>query len=343
MNVLLTCVGRRNYLVAYFREALAGSGKILAADARREAPALVEADQSFILPKIDHPEYISELVRICRTHAVGLIIPLNDLELPVLARNRKLLLEQGSIPVVSSADVVETCFDKARSHRFLADRDLPVLTTCESLEDVWPQLEAGRFTFPLVVKPRWGTASIGIIRADDEEELRLAHALALRLVSRSIIGRVSARGPASSVLVQQWLNGQEYGLDVVNDLTGAYVTTFAKRKIEMRSGETSSAVTVRNPQLTKLGELLGRHLGHIGNLDVDVILHEGIPYVLEMNPRFGGGYPFSHVAGADLPAALLAWAQQREPSPGTLEVLSGVVATKCDRLVITQRTDAEEK
>jgi len=75
----------------------------------------------------------------------------------------------------------------------------------------------------------------------------------------------------------------------------------------MRGGETDSAVTVDEPRLRELGEQIAAGLGHIANLDVDVFLTDNGPHVLEMNPRLGGGYPFSHLAGANLPAAIVAW------------------------------------
>jgi len=123
-------------------------------------------------------------------------------------------------------------------------------------------------------------------------------------------------------------------LDIVNDLDGNYATTFVKRKLAMRAGETDRAITVDSEQLQELGQLIGGKLCHIGNLDCDVFVREGICYVLELNPRFGGGYPFSQVAGANIPAALIAWADGKEPDPSWLKVMPNVMASKCDRLVI---------
>lgn len=96
----------------------------------------------------------------------------------------------------------------------------------------------------------------------------------------------------------------------------------------MRSGETDEAVTVDELALWELGRRLGEKIGHRGNLDVDVFDCEGRFYVLEMNARFGGGYPFSHCGGADLPLALVLWALGR-PVPGDiLRVKPGVRAWK---------------
>jgi len=85
------------------------------------------------------------------------------------------------------------------------------------------------------------------------------------------------------------------------------MNTIIKRKIASRGGETDIAITVNSPELSALGERIANNLGHVANLDVDLILSDKGPYVIDMNPRFGGGYPFSHLAGINLPAAIITW------------------------------------
>ncbi|MCW0212444.1 MAG: ATP-grasp domain-containing protein [Pseudonocardia sp.] len=332
-NVLLTCAGRRNYLVEYFRDAVRGTGRVLAADTDPDAPAMQEADTALVVPPVGRPDYVDHLLALCAEHRVRLVVSLNDLELPILARRRDEFLAIGTIPVVSTPAVIDTCTDKWATHRFLTGLGLPAPRTYLSLADARAALAEGELTFPVVVKPRWGTASIGIEYPRDLEELELAFRLTEIRIRRTIIAGMSDADPGRSVLVQEHLSGQEHGLDVVNDLAGRHVTTFAKRKLSMRAGETDRAMTVDDDQLRKLGEVLGRQLGHVGNLDCDVFVGDGQPYVLELNPRFGGGYPFSQVAGADLPAALVSWAEGRVPETAWLTVRPDVVAAKCDRLV----------
>jgi len=121
-------------------------------------------------------------------------------------------------------------------------------------------------------------------------------------------------------LIQKRLCGQEYGLDIVNDLEGHYVCTFVKRKLAMRARRNGSRNYYRSDWLEGIGGVIGRKLGHIGVLDCDAIVIRDKCYVLDMNPRFGGGYPFSHIAGANLPAALLAWANREQPQADWLRV-----------------------
>ncbi|MDY0169946.1 MAG: ATP-grasp domain-containing protein [Thermoguttaceae bacterium] len=340
MNVMLTCAGRRNYLVRYFREALAGEGQVIAVDASMEAPAMAEADLAVRVPPVSEPDYTAVLLTVCEEYDIRLLVSLNDLELPVLAAQRQRFLDRGTIPVVSEPNVIDTCFDKWKTADFLLDNGLQGPGTFSSLTDVRAALRAGTLDFPLIAKFRWGTASLGIEVVEDLEELELCRTLLMRRVTRTSLAAVSAGDPEHCVLIQQKLQGQEYGLDVVNDLHGQYVTTFVKRKLAMRAGETDRAETVDHPGLADVGTRIGRALRHIGNLDCDVFLTPDGPRVLEMNPRFGGGYPFSHVAGANLPAALLAWAENRTPDTAWLQVEPGIRTAKCDRLVsVSRRTE----
>ncbi len=336
MNVMLTCAGRRNYLVKSFQEALAGRGQVFAADASADAPALRQADKSFVLPPLGHTAYIDTLLSLCQRHSVVLLIPLNDLELPLLARHSARFRELGAVPVISSPQVVDTCFDKWRAFKFLKASDLEAPNTYLSLADARQALARGEITFPLVVKPRWGAASIGIQYSDDNEELELDYTLAKKRPSRAFLRVLNASDPERCILIQKRLCGQEYGLDIVNDFEGHYVCTFVKQKLAMRAGETDRAITVKSTQLEEIGGVIGRKLGHIGVLDCDAIVTEDRCYVLDMNPRFGGGYPFSQMAGANLPAVLLAWANRERPDPRWLKAEPNVMASKYDELVVME-------
>jgi carbamoyl-phosphate synthase large subunit len=339
MNILFTCAGRRNYLLQYFREALRGRGEVLATDASPTAPAMMEADRAFVVPRVDDSGYFDAIIALAVAHDVRLLISLNDLELPYLAREKARLQAMGITPIVSEPWVIDSCFDKARTAEMLAEIGLAGPKTYLTLEEAQAALASGALAFPLVVKPRWGTGSIGLEFPQDARELELAYALVSLRLSRTIIADVSAADPTRNVLVQERLPGQEYGLDIVNDLAGNHVTTFVKQKLAMRAGETDKAETVDVPELRALGARIAAHLRHVGNLDCDVFLTPDGPVVLEINPRFGGGYPFSHVAGANLPAAFLAWYAGETPDPAWLTVTPGIIAAKCDRLVARSRAE----
>ncbi|HEX3047780.1 MAG TPA: ATP-grasp domain-containing protein [Bacillota bacterium] len=334
MNILLTCAGRRNYLIQYFKEALGAEGFVCAADASPDAPALQEADRAFVVPPISDPGYFDLIFDICQKNQIRLLISLNDLELPYLANNRSRFTDIGVLPVISSPAVIDICFDKWRTVDFLTQNGIGAPKTYLLLKDALEAISKRELSFPLVVKPRWGSASIGIEYPENLEELELVYRLVRMHLKRSILASVSESNMEQAVLIQEKLIGQEYGLDVVNDLNGSYVNTYVKRKLAMRAGETDRALTVQNNSLVAVGEKIGNTLKHIGNLDCDVFETENGAYVLEMNPRFGGGYPFTHAAGVNLPAALIAWVNGAEANPKWFQIKYNISAAKCDRVVL---------
>jgi carbamoyl-phosphate synthase large subunit len=258
---------------------------------------------------------------------------LNDLDLPILSADRSRFLERGVTPVVSEPDVINTCFDKWKTVQFLHKIGLQTPKTYKSLDSAVNAVETGELDFPLVVKPRWGSGSIGVEFVDDRKELMLAWPLTLSKIKRSILNRASQKDMEHAVLIQEKINGTEFGLDVVNDLNGRYVATITKQKLAMRAGETDKAVTVSNPELANIGQIIGMELRHIANLDCDVFEKDGRYYVLELNPRFGGGYPFSQMAGANIPAAILCWLRQCQPDSRYFHFDAGRVFSKCDTLI----------
>jgi carbamoyl-phosphate synthase large subunit len=334
LNVLLTCAGRRNYLVGYFQKALDGRGSVLAADASADASSLYEADKAFVVPLVSDQGYVDALLEICRKNHVRLLVPLNDLELSVIASRRSDFVAIGTLPLVSSPHVIDICFDKWKTAAFLQEIGLKTPKTYLTLEDALTAVSAGEISYPLVVKPRWGSASIGLGFPADSEELEMTYELTRKRLARSILAEASSTDTTHSILIQEMLSGSEYGLDVVNDINGNHVCVFVKQKLAMRSGEADRARTITNDKLEAIGATIAKALGHIGNLDCDMFVGKEGFATLELNPRFGGGYPFSHAAGADLPAALIAWVNGVEPDPDWLLVKPNVVASKCDRLVI---------
>lgn len=328
MHLLFTSTGRRGYLLRWFREALAGQGAIHAANSDPLAAGLLAADHRFITPPIHDPGYIDALLAYCAKHGIQAIIPLFDIDIPVLAKHEALFRDAGVRLVCASLEVATLCNDKWATHQWLVEQGIGTPDTWCTLHDAGAAIADGRLTFPVVVKPRWGMGSIGVQVAHDAEELRLMHGLVLRAVQASYLRHESAGELDRAVLFQAMAGGQEHGLDVVNDLSGRHVATFVKRKLAMRSGETDAAVTVDDPALRALGAKLAEALGHRANLDVDVFVDGDRHQVLEMNARFGGGYPFSHLAGADLPRAIIAWLRGETADHGCFAIRHGAIGVK---------------
>ena len=334
MNVLITSVGRCNRLLRDFRQALPDGGLLFAADSSTAAPALCEADRTFLIPPCTDPSYVDRLLDICGENDVGLLVPRLDREYTVLADHRARFLALGTVPVVSEPRILELCEDKMATNQFLADCGLRTPRTWLSLVEARQALERGDVSYPVVVKPRFGVASVGFEEVSDARELALVYELAALRAARQRPS--SARvGAEESVLVQERLSGVEYGIDVINDLDGRYVTTFARRKLQMRGGNTDRAVTVDSAPLAMLGQTLGERLGHIGCLDCDVfVFPDSAPVVVDLNPRLGGGLLFSHMAGASLAEALISWRHGETPSPTALAPRANVHVSKFEDFAV---------
>lgn len=306
MNILFTCAGRRTYLLKYFKENLTEGDKIIATDMQLSAPALQVADIKLQVPAVYDPNYIDITLDICKKHKVNALISLNDLELPILANNKRLFEEFGVKVIVSSPEVIDICFDKYKTAQWIESIGLKSPKTYIRLEDAKKALETGEISFPLFMKPRWGSGSIGLESISDMEDLDIYYNILMKKIKKTILATASIGN--EYILIQEKLTGNEYGLDVMNDLDGNNVGVSVKQKLAMRSGETDKAITLDLPDVKQMGERIGKELRHIGNLDVDIMQRANGDYcILELNPRFGGGFPFSYEAGVNLPKAIIEW------------------------------------
>ncbi len=307
LNILLTSAGRRTYLVHYFKEALSGKGLVHASNSVMTY-TLSQADRHVLTPAIYDEGYIDFLLEYCIRESISAIISLFDIDLPVLAANRDRFAASGIRLIISSEEVTAICNDKWKTYCFLRDIGMPQARTYLSLQEAIAAIGEGWLTYPLILKPRWGMGSIGIYQADNQEELEVFYKKIRKDIFKTYLRFESRENADACVMIQEKIKGQEYGLDVLNDLSGNYVTTIAKKKIAMRAGETDIAEIVDSTIFAPIGKKLSTTLGHVANLDVDCFLAEdGTIYVLELNCRFGGQYPFSHNAGVNFPKQIVAW------------------------------------
>lgn len=306
MNILFTCAGRRHYLIEYFQKAKPKGSIIVGADMQSSAPAMALVDKKYMVPPVYATNYVEELMRICQKEKIDAIISLNDLELPILSENSELFKTLGVKVLVSSREVTDICFDKWKTVEFANGIGIETPKTYLNLQSAKRALQLGELSFPLVIKPRWGSASIGIEFPETLDELNMAYLLLEKKLFRSMLAEISKTDVENAILIQEKIEGIEYGLDVFNDLAGNNLSVYVKEKLAMRAGETDKAVLRDNRAIEEIGKRIGNHLKHIANLDCDIFERNGKYYLLEMNPRFGGGYPFSQMSGADFPAVVYA-------------------------------------
>lgn len=254
-----------------------------------KASTMISKTVDFVRTKrvsLDPDDYADDLLEKCGHHGIDVIIPLMDFELPVLSKRRQDFLSRGIVVVVADPAAIETTLNKRNACQFLEENGFRIPRT------YYPNEATKEVPLPAVLKPIYGSGSVGLKMIDDARVL-------------------PAVVPKDHIL-QEAVNGIEYGMDVFNDLQGTYVHSTLRRKLLMRCGETDSAEVYSHnsyeDQAMKLSELLR----HRGNLDVDFIVDEhGEPFFIDLNPRFGGGYPFSHLAGSDYLTLLIDHLQGR--------------------------------
>jgi carbamoyl-phosphate synthase large subunit len=314
-------------MVKYFKEALTGLGEVHASN-NIETYSMKVADKSVITPLIYDTNYIDFLINYCNKNKINVIVPLFDIDLPILAKNKKIFSENNITVIVSDYDFINICNDKWLTYNFLIKNCFNVPTSYLSVDDALEAFNSKKINFPLIIKPRWGMGSIGIFEAENEEELLFLYRKTLKSIKNSYLKFESNQEFDRSIIIQEKLLGDEYGLDIFNDLHGNFLTCVPKKKLAMRAGETDSAVILENYELFEIGKKLSTISKHIGNLDVDCFLVKNKFNILEMNCRFGGQYPFSHLAGVNFPKAIVKMLRNQEVCDSELTYLKNTIGIK---------------
>jgi len=295
MNILILSAGTRNKVVEYFKENVGDKGKVVATDCSNLAPAVYEADVFYLVPRITAPGYIEHILDICVKEKIDGVFSLIDPELSLLARERERFLAVGATPILSDYELVETCFDKYRMFELLTGMGIPTGQCYLSKEDFYRDRQKGRIDYPVFVKPVRGSASLNINKVSSDQELETLFHL------------------YDDLMIQEFMDGQEYGADVYVDMiSGKCTSIFVKKKIKMRAGETDKSVSVKNPELFELIRKFVEKCGFCGMIDIDLFEIGGVFYISEVNPRFGGGYPHAYACGVNMPAKVLCNLSGRE-------------------------------
>lgn len=305
INVLLTSAGRRSYIIDYFKQA-DGIGKVYASNSDYTI-ALKRADGYFISPLIYSENYISSIISFCKEKGIKVVLSLFDIDLLVLAKNRKVFENNGIRLILASKDFVEICNDKWKTYLWIKEVGLQSPKTYLHINDVKKAISNGEISYPIIMKPRWGMASMGIYKVDDEQELEVFTTKCNKDIFKSYLKYESSMTPDDAIVYQEVMNGEEYGLDILNDLNGNYIDTFAKQKVTMRSGETDLGRTASNVPFVKAAKSISELSRHEGILSVDCFKNKKGIFIIEMNCRISGHYPLAYLAGFNYPQIISDW------------------------------------
>lgn len=285
INVLFSSIGRRVELVQYFKRAsekLNIESKLIGIDNNKTAPGLRFVDNYYLVPKVNDPNFIKEVIEICKKENISMIIPTIDTELILYSENKeKIFRESGAKVIVSDLNSIKIMRDKIRTEVFLKEKGFKVPKTL-SKEDI----KNKNYSFPLFIKPLNGSSSFNNFKIKNEKELEFF------------------KDYVPNPLIQEFIDGVEYCVDVFNDLDSNIITAVPKNRLAFREGEITKGRIEKDKEIIEVSKKLMQVLPSIGEINFDCMKKENKIYILEINGRFAGGCPMSFEAGADSPINL---------------------------------------
>ncbi|MEN6384582.1 MAG: ATP-grasp domain-containing protein [Phycisphaerales bacterium] len=288
-NILFTCIGRRVSLLNSFRKAakeLKLNCRFFGADRTELSSALQLCDKKFVVNSVNHQNYVKQLLKIVKENNVKLLVPTVDLDLHILAENKKKFSDAGCIVLVSNPGIVNICQDKRQTYKFLKKNGFETPETLTAKQS----LKKKNIKYPLFLKPWDGYASRGNAIAKNRKELEF--------YAKKI----------PNCIVQEFIPGLEFTCDCFVDFDLQVRCVVPRNRIETRAGEVSKGKIIKNSEIMKRTSELVQKLGAgPGIITVQLILtkEKEIKFI-EINPRFGGGAPLSIEAGANFPKWILA-------------------------------------
>ncbi|MEW6250675.1 MAG: ATP-grasp domain-containing protein [Planctomycetota bacterium] len=242
LTVVFTCIGRRVELVQAFRAAgrrLAVPLRIVGLDSDPTAPALSCVDKAVLVPRVSEPAYIARVLATTAAEQANLLVPTTDTDLPVLSAHRDDFAAHACHALIAESAVIRTCRDKILTYAHLRRHgiDTPTTYTPDELARLATK------PFPLFIKPRTGSASQWVHRIDDQLELDYH----LRQV----------RDP----IIQAFVVGDEYTLDVYVGLGGVPQCVVPRRRLQVRTGEVSKGLVVKDLEIMNAGRRVVETLG----------------------------------------------------------------------------------
>ena len=322
VNILVLSCGTRNKIIQYTKKALKGKGLVIATDMSPNAPALYEADKHYIVPRMTAPGYLNVIYDICRKEQITGIFSLIDPELSLLAEHEKDFRKLGVTIIGSSYELYERTLDKWQMYEWLKEHGYACARSYVDKEAFFEDVEKGRISYPVFVKPVRGSASIAISKVYDREtvELLFAH--------------------TEGLMIQEFLQGQEIGADCYIDLvSGELISVFTKKKLVMRAGETDKGVSFKDEKLFALIETFVKESGFRGQIDIDIFDCSGAYYISEVNPRFGGGYPHAYECGVNHLDYIVKNLEGQANSPKIDAYEEGLVMMKYNEIMIRRENE----
>lgn len=253
--------------------------RIVASDSNPISAGFFMSDAYEVLPEIDSKLYITRLFDIVKKHKIEILMPSSGYDIYQYSENKEKLLKLGALPVVSDKKTMERCRDKMQTFNYLSKKfNLPFTTS--------DYKKTSRF--PLIAKPRYGKGSKGIVKIDNEKELKYVQI------------------KKDNLIFQEYLPGTEYTIDVLSDLECEPIIAVPRIRLETKAGISTVGKIVKDENISDTCKSIAKYLKIRGPCCIQMKeSKEGILKIVEVNPRMGGGTFFTTLAGANFPAMIL--------------------------------------
>ncbi|MGL5562897.1 MAG: ATP-grasp domain-containing protein [Tannerellaceae bacterium] len=286
MNILITSAGKRVTLVTLFKKELKAifpSGKVFTTDMNPNmAPAGIVSDNCFKVCRVTDPEYIDLLISICLENEVKLIVPTIDTELLVLSKVKDRFAQYGISIMVSDYKFISTCRDKRNTNAFFEKCQIRVPNP----------IDKNKPTYPMFAKPYDGSLSKDLfyIKTPDDltaEILNHPKLIFMEYIDKSIY--------------------KEFTVDLYYGSDHKLKSVVPRERVEIRAGEINKGFTRKNYLMPYLKDRIACLPGVVGCICIQLFYNEDTNDVvaIEINPRYGGGYPLSYYAGANYPKYMI--------------------------------------
>jgi len=298
-TVLITAAGSAP--AQAFIRALRGQNelptRLVGVDTVAHAGGLYDCARRYTVPRVGDSAFIEAIENVCRAEEVDVVVPIGNFELQRFAEAADSLERALGVRVITNSPQAVAL---ARDKRASADAVARCGVTVPRFHDPAALDDSA---LPVIVKPRSGAGSHGVSVVREPAELEPALVLA-----------------GSDRLVQDFIEGQEYTVDLVIAPSGDVLAAAPRMRIEVRAGQSYKGVTVDDEGAQEAARQCARALGLTGQANVQVIKSsaDGQCYFVEANPKFAAAMGLTIGAGLNIPLLYVKLALGIEPRPEEL-------------------------
>jgi len=250
---------------------LAGGYNVISTDVDPLLPGVYRGDKGYIVPK-EWGKYISVIKNICIKEKIDILIPGSDIELGPLSENKETIENIGTKMMISTQKAIDIGNDKWQTYLFLKDCGFPTIPTY--LEEDLIKKDY-RIEFPVIVKPRFGWASLHVYLVKDIEQLK------------TYISLIKKDG--FQPVIQEYIGSldEEYTSGVYISKEKEILGAISLWRI-LRKGNSLKTRLADDEGLVEEMQKIATKLNTTGPVNLQCRKWNGKYYVFEINTRFSG-------------------------------------------------------